>query len=571
VTPLAVTITQKHNTVDSLTTTSPTIGAGTYYVYFGAFGLAYGTDTLIATATGYLPDTAFITVTTPKIGMCCMPSSATTTNPPASYNLYAYDSTNNSHYTMDTVTVQVMSSDTTVIKPVAQYVHIPKGQYYTTTTFSYVGPGVAHLSFSDSAASGYQPLATGGNVTVTGPSLSFSTTSTMLGMRQQSGPSDYNIQVPNNVASPLVITLTSTDPTVATVPATVTIPAGTYYAYFQINAVNSTGTIQIQATATGYGVPTPINVSVTQPKLVVQTNGTVRTTQGRQSITVYAEDANGNTHYSSVPLTVLLASASTAVASIDSASIVIPAGQYYNNHATWAPVAVGSTQITGTDTTSASYKYTTGTATVAVTTPSLLYSSTPGTLGIGQYVDYVNVQTPDNVASPTTIQFSNTGTAHASVTTNLTNTPITSVVIPSASYYSYFRLTGASTGTDSLVASLASPASNPATMTTVVGPGRIDPLSGWPTSLAAGDSVLITLYVRDPGSNTRTVAASTVFTLAPNSHVEFHSGGSVITTATVPANGQSVSFYLKSLSSGIGSATISATNYQSYVNTYTVP
>ncbi len=56
----------------------------------------------------------------------------------------------------------------------------------------------------------------------------------------------------NNVAAPLVVTLTSTDPTVA-IPtvSTVTIPTGSNIGYFQINALDATGTIQIQATATG--------------------------------------------------------------------------------------------------------------------------------------------------------------------------------------------------------------------------------------------------------------------------------------------------------------------------------
>ena len=60
-----------------------------------------------------------------------------------------------------------------------------------------------------------------------------------------------------------------------------------------------------------------------------------------------------------------------------------------------------------------------------------------------------------------------------------------------------FRMIGSSAGTDSLVASATSPAHNPATAVTTVGQGRIDPLSGWPSStMHVGDSLLVTLYPR---------------------------------------------------------------------------
>ena len=50
--------------------------------------------------------------------------------------------------------------------------------------------------------------------------------------RQTSGSNGVYLQAPNNVATDLVVNLASTDPRVVTVPASITIPAGTYYAYF---------------------------------------------------------------------------------------------------------------------------------------------------------------------------------------------------------------------------------------------------------------------------------------------------------------------------------------------------
>ena len=165
----------------------------------------------------------------------------------------------------------------------------------------------------------------------------------------------------------------STDTRVA-VPASVTIPAGSYYAYFTITAQDTVGTIQVQATAVGFGPPTPINVQVTQPRFTYSINTSARTTQGPQTITLYATDANGTAHYTTENVTVTLASSGGAVANIDSSTITSPAGTYYHNTSHWLPISVGTAQLSATDPRAAIYKYNTGTANVSVTTPKLSFS-----------------------------------------------------------------------------------------------------------------------------------------------------------------------------------------------------
>jgi hypothetical protein len=173
------------------------------------------------------------------------------------------------------------------------------------------------------------------------------------------------------------------------------------------------------------------------------------------------------------------------------------------------------------------------------------------------------VQRPDAPASPLTVALTHRGTAFTTTAAN--------VSIPASSTYSYFRLIGTSAGTDTLVASASSPFHNPVSALTVVGQGRVDPLGNWPTgSMRVGDSVQVTLYVRDPSQNLRNVLATTTWTLAPNANIQFTSGVTAITSIQIPADGQSVPFYLKAISAGTGSATISATNYQSYTNSVTV-
>jgi len=363
------------------------------------------------------------------------------------------------------------------------------------------------------------------------------------------------------VTTPLVVHLLSTGTRVATVPDSVIIYGS--YAYFAVTAQDTVGTIQIQASATGYNAAS-MNVQVTEPRFTLSTGTPLNTTSARQNIYVYATDANGTAHYVTENVTVTLLSSSPSVAVIDSTTVTILAGAYYVSTAGWSPGIVGTAQLSASDPRAERYKYSTGTLDVAVVTPTLYFSWGTEYLGIGQYVDDY-VYRPDYPAVPLTVALSHTGTAR--INTLVGGAPVSSVTIPASNNYAYFRVVGTSAGTDTLVASATSPAHNPATAYTLVGQGRIDPISGWPASLAVGDSVVVTLYARDPVQNPRYVLAATTFTLAPNAHVQFVSGGAnsaVITSASIPADAYYVQFYIKGVSAGAGSAAITATNYQQY-------
>lgn len=567
-TPLAATITQKHGTVDTLTTLSPTIAASSNVAYFGAYGLANGTDTLILSAPGYLPDTAFITVTTPKLTSGSLPGTTTTTNPPLGMTVYATDSLGFGHYLSDTLAIAAVSSDTTVIRPTQKYFRIPRGASYAYTTVTVVGPGAASITYSDSAGTGYLPVTTN-SMTVTGPSLALANGSSVLGMRQHGGVNSSYVYTPNSVVAPLVVHLLSTGTRVATVPDSVIIAANSNVAYFDVTAQDTVGTIQIQATALGYN-GAAMNVQVTVPKFVVSTAGQLNTTSPKTAIWVYATDANGIAHYTTENVTVTLQSSSPGVAAIDSSTVTIPSGSFSANTAKWSPGTTGTAQLSAQDVRAVQYKYGTGTANVAVVTPTLNFGSVPGALGIGQYQDYVYAYTPDNQTTPLAVALAHTGTARTGTDSNLTNVPITGLTIPASGNLRYFRMTGLTRGTDTLVASAASPLHNPATMYTVVDSGRVDPIGNWPATVKAGDSVLVTLYSRDPNTTPRNVVAATAFTLAPNANIQFRQGGAVVTTVTVAAGAQSVPFYLKAVSAGTGSVTITNANYKSYFNTVTV-
>jgi adhesin/invasin len=569
--PVPVTLTQKRPAVESLTTTVPVIDSASNYRYFSFYGLSNGVDTIIATAAGYVPDTAFVQVSSPRLTSCCLPGSGLTTGAPITMTVYATDSLGTAHYASDTVVVAALSSDSTVIRPTQPFFRILKNDYYALPqpTVTIVGPGTASITYSDSAGSGYGPTTTG-TITITGPSLLLSNGSPVLGMRQRSFANYDYVYTQNSVGTALTVNLLSTGTRVATVPATVTIPAGSNYAYFDVTAQDTVGTIQIQATATGYG-SAAMNVQVTVPKFVVSTSTQLNTTSAPQVITVYATDANGNGHLTTEDVVVTLLSSSPSVAAIDSSTVTIVNGNYYTQAARWAPGIVGTAQIQASDSRAAQYKYNNGAQGVQVITPSLNYSWGTETLGIGQYIDEY-VYTPNAAAAaPITVSLSNIGTPR--VSTLVSGSPVSSLTIPTGQNIAYFRILGTSAGTDTLVASATSPLHNPATAYTAVGQGRIDPIGSWPTALAFGDSVQVILYTRDPVQNGRYVSAATVFT-PTLTNLEFWTGGAnsaKLTTVTVPADQYYVYFWVKATGHGTGSATITATNYVTYNNTVTIP
>jgi hypothetical protein len=560
--PVAITITNK-SAIDSVPTVL-TIPTNTYYQYLQAYALSNGVDTLIASAPGYISDTAFIVVGTPHLQTFGgLPSTTTTTNPPVLLPVYATDSLNNNHETSDTVVVHAVSTDSNVIRPIHPFMRIPKDAYYAYDTVTILGPGSAAIIFSDSAGV-YRPDTTN-TVTVTGPSFTLYSSSSVLGMRQTDGPFSSFVYIANTIGTDLVVNLLSTSTRVATVPATVTIPAGQHYGYFGVTSQDTVGTIQIQASATGYTTVTT-NVQVTQPKFIVSTATNLATTSFATPLYVYAADANGSTHQTTENVTVTLASSAPGVAAIDSSTVQIDSGTYYSNTAMWAPGTVGTSQLSASDSRAAQYRYNSGVENVSVTVPSLSIG-TQGTIGLGQYDDYQSVSSSVYTRIPVPVTLSHVGAARTQIFQNLTSTPITGLQIDSATYYQYFRHAGSVVGTDTLVASSSSPAYSPDTAITAVTLGRLDP-SSFPSTLKNGDSVLVYIYARDANLNTHYQLAAATINLS-GTNVEFRSGGStstVITSVQIPADAYYVYFWIKATAVGQASVSFSNANYTTYTN-----
>jgi hypothetical protein len=547
-----VTITRSNPAIDSLSATSFTIPANNNLVNLGFAGMARGVDTLIATAPGYLPDTAVIIVTSPRFTLAGIAGTATTTSPSTTLFVQASDSVGNGHYVLDSVRVGLVSSNIGVLQFDSTAVMIPRGGYFTQPRYRYTGPGTASLSVVDSSGIGYAG-ATSNSVTVTGPSLAMVNGRPTLGMRQTGLLSSSYVQIPNAIGTPLVVTLVSTDTMVARVQPTVTIPSGQTFAYFRIDAQDQTGTVQIQASAPGYG-PASFNQQVTVPRFLISAPSPLTTTSLPQQITVQAADAAGTAHYVTENVTITLTSSNPAAGTIDSTSVVIVAGDYFNNRARFIPGAVGSTTITASDPRGTSFSYTSAATTVAVNQPNLSFSwGSPISLGVGQYTDQ-SVSVPNTRLTPLDVAL-----AHR---TAASSTPA-SVTMNTGTNSSTVRLSGVSVGADTLVATAVG--HNSTTGPIAVGLGRLDFISGLPTTVTT-DSVLVTVFARSPDTGVRNVVAATTLALSVSgTGFELRSGGVAVSSVTIPANGSSVAFYIRRLAGGgSGTFTVSHPDYTSY-------
>jgi hypothetical protein len=219
-------------------------------------------------------------------------------------------------------------------------------------------------------------------------------------------------------------------------------------------------------------------------------------------------------------------------------------------------LANGTTKLTATT------QGVTGSALLTVAVPKLQLGWTTMPLGIGQYVDSEYVYLPAPLTLGGTVSLNHVGKGYASSVPSVT-------VAANSDTSARFRLIGQARGTDTLVASVVLAAASylPDSAYTVVDSGRVDPIAGWPDTLVAGDSVLITLSARDPSGNVRHVVAPTIWTLsAPSALFEFHVGGNVARAFTIPQDSSLVTMYLVGLKPGVDKAVLTAAAYRTYTS-----
>ncbi len=240
---------------------------------------------------------------------------------PTNVTVYSQEQLGNYRNVYAPLAVTDSSSDATVTAADSASRTIPAHTGYTTFGLTGFKKGSAQIVFR---AAGYSADTVGIQVDTA--------TLQIIGMPAGLGAgqvySNAYAYLGFTAAAPVVVTLTSSDPTKFTVPATVTVPAGNNSAYFVITGV-SAGTATISATSPITHAAVPAGLHVSKPKLVVQLQANV-TVGMKTNVWVYTQDSLGTANYNvAAPVTVTLVSTNPANAVFDSTTITIPAGTYY--------------------------------------------------------------------------------------------------------------------------------------------------------------------------------------------------------------------------------------------------
>ena len=364
-----------------------------YSSYVDVTGQTKGTAQLIAQANGYGQATTNVAVDTPQVSVPGT-QSLSVGEVPRTITAYTLDQSGAPRVVASPLAVNQGVSDPSIAQGDSASRTIPSGQSSTSFTFRGLIKGSVDATFTASGYNSHTMV-----VTVDTGQLSFGSYPMTLGPNQSA---QMYVQLSFTNDSPVVVTLTTSQAGVLSVPGTVTIPARVGYVYFDVIGV-STGAATISGSAAIARKGTSPAIQVSKPKLQLSLSANPNVGQ-KYSLTVYAEDSLGTARDVTVPLSVTLVSSDPVNTVFDSTTITIPKGSYY------ASTGVTFSQAGGYIITGNAQAYDPGTATSSavgalVTMQSNLSFSPPSvTITAGEYVTWRN----DDVTNHTTTEDSAT-------------------------------------------------------------------------------------------------------------------------------------------------------------------
>ena len=336
-----------------------------------------------------------------------------------------------------------------------------------------------------------------------------------------------------------VVTLASTDSTIASVPASVTVLAGTQGLGFQVTTGANAGSAVISASIPGSPaanasvVVSPLTMTVSPDSPLLAVNRSFNAT-----VTLVQPAGAGG-------VTVSLSAAPTGIVTISPASQTIAAGQSTAAFTLTAGSSGGSTVLTAT-----APGYVNATAPLTITTNLISFGTIP-VLGPGQSA---SLPVSLSFAAPTgglTINFASSNAAVATVTPSVF-VPA-GLLIPSANP----QVTGVTIGSTQINATATGFAPDTANVTvTVAGALSPSPISVNATRIA---NVTLTISAAVP-------AGGITFNLTSDNT----SIATVPTTATVPAGQLTVTFPVTGVAQGTANLSVSSTGIATVTATINV-
>ncbi|MGH7520312.1 MAG: cupredoxin domain-containing protein [Gemmatimonadales bacterium] len=540
-------------TLDTLTADTVLIYKGLNYSQaFEIWALdSSRTDSIVATAPGYLPGKVTFTPEPVSLLQGGLPSTRLTTDPP--YRPYVYAGTR-SRYGLNPfapVTITVVSTDPNVMRIDSAFsvnaggdtatAVVDTNTQYVNVRVQFVGNGTARLRY---AAAGFLPDSTN-LVSVSGPTLHLSTGNQTVGLGQLL-PNQY-VYVDNVVTgAPLVVTLLrsdSTQPPAGQVfqlsAGTVTIPVGQAASNaFEITG-NFSNSAVLTARATAYSQSTA-TISVGAPQLLAPATATLYVGQVPTSLAVYTADQNSQQRIIAAALDVSSSSSDPAVASIDTALKTVPARSSFVSFPI-RPRARGAVNLIF-----AATGYKADTTVVSVDTAQLSFGAVPLALGLNQTTQmYV------------TLPFTNDSAVSVSLASSdpavLTVPP--TVVIPARTSSVYFNVSGVGAGSATVTATAAI-ANAGVSSAVVVGTPKL--FVSMSTTSVVGQRLGFTVYAHDSLGNQRIVNAPLAVTLQSDKpgHTVFDAQ-----IVTIPAGSSNVAAGVVFDTAGTYAITATATGY----------
>jgi plastocyanin len=523
---------------------------------FSVAGLdSIGTDTLIATATGYVTGRAAINTQPSRLDMADPGPNHLTTDAPV--RLITYTETRNGYGLNpdSAVTFTIVSSNPSVLQiDSAGFVHaagdtatstVPTNLGYGYFRLRYAGSGTARLYVS---APGFDRDSTNA-ITVTGPTLHVYYPTVTLGLGQVFA--SQRIYVDNPVTSPLVVKLQRSDSTLPpanrvfnlTADSVIIATGQNYSPPFDVTA-NAIGAAQLIARAAAYSQAIG-TVDVNQPRLeVASPTLTGYVGQRPYNNTVYAEDESGSIQSVAAPLVVTATSSDPTIGRSDSATKTVAAG----SSSTFFPLR--SLKKGSVDIVYSAPGYIPDTTMLTVDTATLNLS-VPSGLGPGQQiVNGMSVSLPYVTDSLLVLSLSSTNTGVLTV-------PLFDT-IPAGGSSASFTITGVALGQADII--VTAPHSYPDTQRVTVGTPRL--FVSLASTTSAGQQYSISVTTQDSLGNTRAVSAPLTVTLASSvpghtaivanpitintgsssasTQITFDTAGVYTITATAPAYNQGV-------------------------------
>lgn len=518
---------------------SVVIPSGQTEVRFGFSGLTPGVDSIQV-----LPDSGYgagaISVgTTPSFiqpivnGYTDWAPDTATTGSSMSFAVQVRDETGQAHPAARDVKLVITSSNPEVVSADSASLLIPvDGTQTAAIALQFMKPGTASITISDAA--GVLAPVTLRPTVVTGPRLVFSAARASVGMRQSTV---VTVSLPV-AAQGALVTLKSSNPRLAQpVIAVDTLRDYPYTsASFTVEAYDTTGTVQLTALADGYERAS-IPLVVTRGRIQLDLPWDVSTLTPPAQASVSLTDEFGESHPTTVPVTVNVTSAHAEVAGPAVIQLQVPAGSSsMTSDVALSFTRTGTTVVTARDERSGPGSYIPAADTLTVRRARLYGYDGDVQLAPGQHRES-NPSLEQMVATGLNVRFEmHPGSAVL---------PPADQVIPAGSWDFRYDVMAKSIGTDTVI--VMADGYEPLRSIVRVGTGRISfdaYVAGSvmiPDSLAVGDSVAVALTALSPDGNSWPQADSAGFaiTYASPSVVVTDGAGTTLSSLTVGAGSSS--------------------------------